>query len=42
MKIAKKLAIVLTTAVLGVGLLGGPATARDSSWGCGGCAIAID
>jgi hypothetical protein len=40
MKIVTKVAMVFTTAVLGVGLLGSPATAHDSSWGCGGCVIA--
>ena len=40
MKIVKKFAIVVTTAaVMGIGLLGSPAQAADSSWGCGGCVI---
>ena len=39
MKIAQKLAIVVTAAVMGIGLLGSPASAKDSSWGCGGCII---
>jgi hypothetical protein len=40
MKIVKKFAIVVTTAaVMGIGLLGSPAQAKDSSWGCGGCII---
>jgi hypothetical protein len=38
MKFVQKLAIVLTATVLGVGALGGTASASDSSWGCGGCA----
>ena len=37
MKIVQKFAIVVATAAMGVGLLGSPAEARDSSWGCGGC-----
>ncbi len=37
MKIVQKFAIVLSTAVMGVGLLGSPAEAQDTSWGCGGC-----
>jgi hypothetical protein len=38
MKIVKKFAIVVTSAaVMGIGLLGSPAQAGDSSWGCGGC-----
>jgi hypothetical protein len=38
MKIVKKFAIVVTSAaVMGLGLLGSPAHAGDSSWGCGGC-----
>lgn len=40
MKIVQKVTIVLTATVLGVGLLGSPANAKDSSWGCGGCVIA--
>ena len=40
MKIVQKLAIVVTTgAMLAIGLLGSPAQAADSSWGCGGCVI---
>lgn len=39
MKIVQKFAIVVATAVMGVGLLGSPAEAGDSSWGCGGCVI---
>ena len=40
MKIVQKFAIVVTTAaVMGVGLLGSPAQARDTSWGCGGCVV---
>lgn len=39
MKIVQKVAIALTAAVMGVGLLGSPATASDSSWGCGGCIV---
>jgi hypothetical protein len=38
MRIASKLAIVLATVGMTVGLLGGPAeAARDSSWGCAAC-----
>ncbi len=38
MKIVKKCTIVVTTAaVMSIGLLGSPAQAKDSSWGCGGC-----
>ncbi len=38
MKIVQKFAIVVTTAaVMGIGLLGSPAQAKDTSWGCGGC-----
>ncbi len=37
MLIAQKLALVVTAAVMGIGLLGSPASARDTSWGCGGC-----
>jgi hypothetical protein len=37
MRIVQKFAIVLTAAVMGVGLLGSPAEAHDTSWGCGGC-----
>lgn len=38
MKIASKVAIVVTTVVMSVGLLGAPAeAARDSGWGCAGC-----
>ena len=37
MKIVKKFAVVVTTAaVMGIGLLGSPASA-DSSWGCPSC-----
>lgn len=39
MKIAQKLALVVTAAVMGVGLLGSPASAHDTSWGCGGCVV---
>jgi len=40
MKIVQKFAIVVTTgAILAIGLLGSPAQAADSSWGCGGCVI---
>ena len=37
MKIAQKFAVVATAAVMSIGLLGSPASAKDSSWGCGGC-----
>ncbi|MGZ5405634.1 MAG: hypothetical protein ACXWDL_13360 [Nocardioides sp.] len=37
MKVAQKFAIVVTAAVMSIGLLGSPASAKDSSWGCGGC-----
>jgi hypothetical protein len=38
MRIVKKFAVVVTTAaVMGIGLLGSPAQAGDTSWGCGGC-----
>lgn len=39
MKIAQKFALVVTAAVMGIGLLGSPASAKDTSWGCGGCVI---
>lgn len=37
MKVAQKFAIVMTAAVMSIGILGNPASATDSSWGCGGC-----
>ena len=37
MKIVQKFALVVTATVMGIGLLGSPAGAADTSWGCGGC-----
>ncbi len=37
MKIMRKVAVVLATAVMSVGVLGATAPAQaDTSWGCGG------
>ena len=40
MKIAVKASALLATVVMSIGLLGSPASAMDSSWGCPGCAKA--
>jgi hypothetical protein len=37
MKIATKVSVVLAAAAMSIGLLGNPASAMDTSWGCGGC-----
>jgi len=37
MKIATKAGALLAGAALSIGLLGSPASALDTSWGCGGC-----
>ncbi len=40
MKIATKIGMVVATVAMSIGLLGAPADARDSSWGCPGCKVA--
>jgi hypothetical protein len=37
MKIAVKAGALLATVVMSIGLLGSPASALDTSWGCPGC-----
>lgn len=41
MKIARKLGLASAAAILGLGVLGfaSPASAADSSWGCGGWCV---
>jgi hypothetical protein len=40
MRIVQKFAILAAATVMGIGRLGSPAEAKDSSWGCGGCVSA--
>ena len=37
MKIVTKVGILAATVMMSVGLLGSPAEAKDTSWGCPGC-----
>jgi hypothetical protein len=39
MKIIAKVGIVTATVAMSIGLLGSPAQAKDTSWGCPGCVV---
>ena len=39
MKIIAKVGIVTATVMMSIGLLGSPAQAKDTSWGCPGCIV---
>ena len=40
MKIVTKVGILTATVMMSIGLLGSPASAKDTSWGCPGCMVA--